>query len=57
MYDGFQPSIGHVACRTSGDERTWVNTIDPELVRAMTTEEFCGRSVYIKNGEKLNILN
>ncbi len=57
MYDGFQPSIGHVACRTTGDERTWVNTTNPEVVRAMTTEEFCGRSVYIKGGEELSILN
>ena len=57
MYDGFQPSIGHVACRTTGDERTWVNTTNPEVVRAMTTEEFCGRSVYIKDGEELSILN
>ena len=57
MYNGFEPSIGHVACRTTGDERTWVNTTDPELVRAMTKEEFCGRSVYIKGGDELNILN
>ncbi|MCY4128504.1 MAG: acetyl-CoA acetyltransferase [Gammaproteobacteria bacterium] len=57
MYDGFQPSIGHVACRTTGNERTWVNTTDLELVQAMTTEEFCGRSVYVKGGKELNILN
>ncbi len=57
MYDGFEPSIGHVACRTTGDERTWVNTTDPEIVQAMTAEEFCGRSVYIKGGEELSILN
>lgn len=57
MYDGFRPSIGHVACRTTGDERTWVNTTDPYLVSAMTTEEFCGRSVYVKSGEELDILN
>ena len=57
MYDGFRPSIGHLACRTTGDERTWVNTTDPELVQAMTKEEFCGRSVYVKGGKELNILN
>ena len=56
MYNGFQPSIGHVACRTTDDKRTWVNTTDPELVQAMTQEEFCGRSVYVKDGEELNIL-
>ena len=57
MYDGFRPAIGHVACRTAGDARTWVNTTDAELVQAMTKEEFCDRSVYIKNGEELRVLN
>ena len=57
MYEGFQPAIGHVACRTGGDERTWVNTTDPELVQAMTVEEFCGRSVHISRGEQLSVLN
>lgn len=57
MFDGFEPAIGHVACRTPGDERTWVNTTDRETVVAMTVDEFCGRSVYVKNGKKLEVLN
>ncbi len=57
MYDGFEPSIGHVACRTTGDARTWVNTTDPDLLEAMTVEEFCNRAVYVKNGEDLRIAN
>lgn len=57
MYDGFSPAIGHVACRTPGDERTWVNTQDTELVQAMTEEEFCNRSVHINNGTELQIVN
>ncbi|MYD44418.1 MAG: acetyl-CoA acetyltransferase [Gammaproteobacteria bacterium] len=57
MFDGFDPTIGHVACRTTGDERTWVNTTDVEIVTAMTKEEFCGREIYIKNGTELALLN
>ena len=45
MYNGFEPSIAHVALRTPDDERTWVNTEDKDTVRAMTEEEFCGRHV------------
>ncbi|MBD3649123.1 MAG: acetyl-CoA acetyltransferase [Pseudomonadales bacterium] len=48
MFDGDKPAIGHCACLTPGGERTWVNTDDPELMAAMTTEEFCGRPVTIK---------
>ena len=57
MYDGFTPSVGHVACRTQGNERTWVNTTDPDVVKAMTQEEFCGRLVSIRNGESMRMLS
>ena len=57
MYDGFSPAVGHVACRTPSDERTWVNTDDIELVQAMTEEEFCNRSVRISKGTELQIVN
>ena len=51
MYDGFEPSIGHIACRTEGGERTWVNSHDKDMLQAMTQEEFCGRAVSIHRGE------
>ena len=56
MYDNEGPSIGHVSCRTSAGERTWVNTEDPELVHAMVNEEFCGRRVGVNDGQ-LAVLN
>ena len=45
MYEGLDPKIAHVAIRTAGDERVWVNSDDPDTVSAMTQEEFCGREV------------
>ena len=51
MYDNGEPRIGHVACLTPAGERTWVNTEDPDLAGAMVTEEFCGRSARLRNGE------
>lgn len=47
MFSGDEPAIGHCACLTPDGSRTWVNTEDPELMRAMTVEEFCGRDVTI----------
>lgn len=44
MYTGDTPTVAHVACLTPGGERTWVNSQDVEMLRAMTQEEFCGRS-------------
>jgi hypothetical protein len=32
-----------------------VNTEDPELMRAMTREEFCGRRVYIDPSGELTV--
>ena len=57
MYDGFEPSIGHLALRTSGDERTWANIDESETLKAMTQEEFCGREVRIKSDQSVHILN
>ena len=51
MYAEDEPRIGHVACLTPRGERTWANTQDPSLVRAMVGEEFCGRAVKLKAGE------
>ncbi|MCY3885214.1 MAG: hypothetical protein OXG24_09930, partial [Gammaproteobacteria bacterium] len=56
MYDGFDPSIGHVACRTPNGDRTWANTTDSELVQGMTQEEFCGRPVRLNSEGTLRVL-
>ena len=57
MYDGFERSVGHVACRTSDGSRTWVNTTDDDVMRAMTEEEFCGRLARIADGRLEKVLN
>lgn len=49
MYDADGPSVAHVACRNDDGERVWVNSDDPELMQAMTTSEFCGRTAKIEN--------
>ena len=51
MYDNDEPRIGHVACLTPAGKRTWVNTEERDMVRAMVSEEFCGRLVRIRGGE------
>jgi len=51
MYENDEPRIGHVSCLTPGGSRTWVNTEDADLVRAMVSEEFCGRPARLRNGE------
>jgi len=56
MYSAGQPTIGHVACLTPSGERTWVNTEEPELMRAMSSEEFCGRPVQIASDAQLTIV-
>ena len=51
MYENDEPRIGHVSCLTPSGPRTWVNTEDADLVRAMVSEEFCGRSARLSGGE------
>ena len=51
MYENDEPRIGHVSCLTPHGPRTWVNTEDADLVRAMVSEEFCGRSARLRGGE------
>lgn len=57
MYDGFDPSVGHIACRTPNGDRTWANTTNSELVQGMTKEEFCGRPVRLNSEGNLRILS
>ena len=44
MYGVDGPNVAHVACLTPDGARTWVNAEDPDLMLAMTREEFCGRA-------------
>lgn len=57
MYAEDEPAVGHVACLTPAGERTWVNTVDRDLMEAMTQEEFCARSVRIAPSGELSVLD
>ena len=37
------PRIAHAACLTDDGRRTWGTLADPDMLRAMMNEEFCGR--------------
>lgn len=45
MYGGEAPRIGYVSALTDDGRRTWATTEDPDVLAAMTQEEFCGRPV------------
>ena len=57
MFSGDDPTVGHLACRTGDDTRTWVNTQDSDIMNAMLVEEFCGRPVHIKGPNELTVLS
>ncbi len=44
MYDRDGPSVGLAACRVESGGRTWGNTREADVLSAMVSEEFCGRS-------------
>lgn len=44
MFREERPAIGHFACLTPDGARVWANSEDPDLLQAMTSEEFCGRT-------------
>ena len=56
MYHGGVPAVAHCACLTDSGERVWVNTEDAELMTAMTTEEFCGRSARINSDGSFDVV-
>ncbi|HKJ73718.1 MAG TPA: hypothetical protein VKA19_06330 [Alphaproteobacteria bacterium] len=47
MYQGDEPVIAHLACLTPDGDRVWANADDPQLMAAMSEEEFCGRRAKI----------
>jgi acetyl-CoA C-acetyltransferase len=46
-YDADGPEAGYAAFLLDDGRRTWANTLDRDLARAMTEEEFCGRNASI----------
>lgn len=56
MYDGFNPSIGHIACRTTDGDRTWANIADQDTLQGMTKEEFCGRPIRLSHDGQVEVL-
>jgi len=45
MYGGDTPRVGFVSALLDDGRRTWATTEEPEVLAAMTAEEFCGRPV------------
>ena len=41
----FVPTVAHLACRLPDGRRSWANVKDPDTLRAMCEQEFCGRPV------------
>jgi acetyl-CoA C-acetyltransferase len=55
MYEGDSPSVAHCSCLTPEGERTWINQEDPDLMQAMTEQEFCGRAGEISSAGELKL--
>jgi acetyl-CoA C-acetyltransferase len=49
------PAIGLVACLLPDGRRTWANTNEPGLLKAMTLEEFVGRPARLHTGGHLEV--
>lgn len=56
MFGGDGPTMAHAACLTADGVRTWANTDDVDVMRAMTQEEFCGRRARIDGKGNLTVL-
>ena len=55
MFGAEGPEVGHAACLTPDGKRTWANCTEKDVILAMTTEEFCGRSVSIDGAGTLSV--
>ncbi len=49
------PALAVVACLTPGGERTWANSTDPDLMKAMTVDEFVGRPCSLRSGGEIQV--
>ena len=47
MYGAQGPQQAFMACRLDDDRRVWATNDEPEVLDAMTKEEFCGREISI----------
>ena len=56
MYGGDGPAMAHAACLTGDGKRTWANTNDLDVMRAMAEEEFCGRRGQIDGKGNLTVM-
>ena len=55
MHAQGEPSVAHLACLTPSGERVWANSEDPDLMRAMMADEFCGRPVRIDGAGQVSV--
>ncbi len=49
------PRLAHAACLTDDGRRSWATLNDPDLMRAMMREEFCGRRGRIDGHGSLSV--
>lgn len=49
------PERAHAACLVADGHRTWASSGDPDLLMAMTREEFCGRSARVDGRGELTV--
>jgi len=51
LYSGDAPSQGILLCDVADGRRALVDVRDPEILAAMTQEEYCGRDVRLVDGQ------
>ena len=49
------PVLGLIACLLPDGRRTWANTHEPGMLKAMTLEEFCGRPAVMRSGGGIEV--
>jgi acetyl-CoA C-acetyltransferase len=50
------PAMAIVACLTPAGVRTWANSNEPGLLKALTIEEFVGRSCTLQSGGQIDVV-
>ena len=51
LYEKGEPARGVLFCDVDAESRCLAETRDPDLLAAMTREEFCGRAAEVRDGE------
>jgi acetyl-CoA C-acetyltransferase len=57
MFNQAQPAVAHLSCINESHQRVWVNCHDPDLVQAMTEQEFCGRAAMLNYSDEISMLS